>query len=69
MRYHKGNAIDYTQKYAQEPLVEDTEIYQDLKRYRYEISQAEGIKAFQVFTNAQLEGVIARMPLTLEELK
>lgn len=78
MRYHKENPIDYTGKYLQittlepneqAPRIEDTEIYQDLKRYRYETSQAEGIKAFQVFTNAQLTDVITKMPSTLEELK
>ena len=69
MRYHKENPKDYAGKYVHEPLVEDTEIYQDLKRYRYETSQAEGVKAFQVFTNAQLTDVITKMPRTLEELK
>lgn len=69
MRYHKGNPKGYTEKYAQAPRIEDTKIYQDLKRYRYETSQTEGIKAFQVFTNAQLIDVITRMPNTLEELK
>lgn len=78
MRYHKENLKDYTQKHVQEVvvehieqgrLVEDTAIYQELKRYRYAASQAEGVKAFQVFTNAQLNDLILKMPSTLDELK
>lgn len=74
MRYHKENPVDYTQKYALDPeeaniLVEDTAIFKELKRYRNETSQAEGIKVFQVFTNAQLIEVIAAMPTSLGELK
>jgi len=49
--------------------LENTPIYQALKAYRYETSKAEGIKAFYIFTNAQLEAVIAAMPKSLEDLK
>jgi hypothetical protein len=49
--------------------IEETPLYQELKQYRYETSKAEGVKAFHIFSNAQLEAVIAAMPGNLDELK
>lgn len=49
--------------------ITETPLYQALKQYRYEISKAEGIKAFYVYNNLQLEEVIAAMPRNLDELK
>jgi len=49
--------------------ISETPLYQALKQYRYETSKAEGIKAFYVYNNAQLEAVIAAMPRNLDELK
>lgn len=79
---HTENTVDYTKKYSQdayenqekepEPVKtawEETPLYQELKRYRYETSKAEGVKAFYIFNNAQLEGLIAGMPRNLDELK
>ena len=78
---HTDNTVDYTKKYFQEASAEqdkelapveiaseETPLYQELKRYRYETSKAEGVKAFYVFSNAQLEGLIAGMPRNLDEL-
>jgi hypothetical protein len=49
--------------------IEDTPIYKALKEYRYKTCTAEGIKAYYIFNNAQLEDLIGKMPKTLEELK
>ena len=49
--------------------ITETPLYQALKQYRYETSKAEGIKAFYVYNNLQLEALIAAMPGNLDELK
>ena len=49
--------------------IEGTPLYQALKQYRYETSKAEGIKAFYVYNNAQLEALIAAMPRNIDELR
>jgi len=46
-----------------------TPLYKALKQYRYETSRAEGIKPYYVYSNLQLEAVIAAMPANLDELK
>jgi len=81
---HKENPVDYTSKYMSEneeipEVVEDidqmernitdTPLYKALKQYRYETSKAEGIKAFYVYNNLQLEALIAAMPRNLDELR
>ena len=49
--------------------ITETPLYQALKQYRYETSKSEGIKAFYVYNNLQLEAVIAAMPRNLDELR
>lgn len=49
--------------------IEETPLYQALKQYRYETSRVEGVKAFYIFSNAQMEAVIAAMPRNLDELR
>ena len=49
--------------------LEDTPLYKELKQYRLETSKAEGNKAYFVFSNAQLESIIAAMPKTLEDIR
>lgn len=49
--------------------ITETPLYQALKQYRYETSKAEGIKAYYVYNNLQLEAVIAAMPRNLDELR
>jgi len=81
MEYHKPKSKDYTLKYGviQEPTkevtananlkIEDSAIYQEIKAYRLMKSKEEGAKAYYVFTNAQMEELIAKMPESLESLK
>ena len=52
-----------------EVRIEETPLYRALKQYRNETSKAEGVKAFYIFSNAQLEALIAGMPRNLEELR
>lgn len=48
--------------------IEDTPIYKELKKYRYDRSVAEGIKAYYIYNNAQMEAIIAAMPTTIDSL-
>ena len=61
--------VDREENGGVEVRIEETPLYQALKQYRYETSKAEGVKAFQIFTNAQLEALIAAMPRSLDELR
>ena len=61
--------VDREENGGVEVRIEETPLYQALKQYRNETSKAEGIKAFQIFTNAQLEALIAAMPRSLDELR
>lgn len=54
---------------AGETKLEDTPLYKALKQYRYDTSKAEGIKAYYIYNNAQMEEIIAAKPSTMEELK
>lgn len=49
--------------------LEDMAIYIALKKYRFETCKAEGVQAYCIFNNAQMEAVISAMPSTLEDLK
>jgi superfamily II DNA helicase RecQ len=49
--------------------IEETPLYKALKQYRYDTSKAEGVKAFQVYNNAQMEALIAAIPRNLDELR
>lgn len=70
---HADNPVDYTLKYRAEssptenPVpaasnIADTPLYQELKQSRLEMSRAEGIKAYYVYNNAQIEELITVMP-------
>lgn len=54
---------------TQAATLEETEIYKELREYRLLKSREEKIKAFYVYTNAQLEQMITLMPRTHQELK
>lgn len=77
---HSENTVDYTKKYWAEETVkeacitndtklEDTLLYKELKQYRYDTSKAEGVKAYFIYNNAQLEELVSVRPKTLDELK
>lgn len=80
--FHKSNSVDYTKKYFLESINEEDEasnmeqinmeempIYKELKQYRYDKSKAEGVKAYFIFNNAQLEDLISAMPESLDDIK
>ena len=64
-----GAVFDREESGGVEIAIEETPLYQALKQYRYETSKAEGVKAYYVFNNLQLEALIAGMPRSLAELK
>lgn len=49
--------------------IEETAIYKELREYRLIQSRMEGVKAYYIYSNAQLEEIITIMPETYEELK
>ena len=61
--------VDREENSGVEVSIEETPLYQALKQYRKETSKAEGIKAYYIFNNLQLETLIAAMPRSLEELR
>lgn len=81
MKYHKPKSKDYVSKYAIDleqpkesipsasPRIEDSALYQEIKAYRLMKSKEEGVKAFVIFTNAQMEELISTMPESMESLK
>ena len=58
-----------TETIAPASQIEDTPIYINLKKYRFDTSKAENIQAYNVFNNAQMLAVISAMPSSLEDLK
>jgi len=54
---------------TQAATLEETEIYKELREYRLLKSREEKIKAFYVYTNAQLEQIITLMPRNHQELQ
>lgn len=82
VKYHKPLLKDYTSKYKmveasneienkvdQSLSIEDSPLYKELKSYRLDKSKEENIKAYYVFTNAQLEELIQKMPDSIESIK
>ena len=61
--------VDREENGGVEVKIDETPLYQALKQYRYETSKAEGIKAYYVYNNLQLEALIAGMPRSLDELR
>lgn len=81
LELHKPNLVDYTKKYLEAtdqeqderiPLAKvnlgETVLYQELKKYRYEASKVEGVKAYFIFTNRELDEIVSKMPGTVDEL-
>lgn len=49
--------------------IEDTEIYKELKQYRYMKSKEESLKPYMIYKNEQIEDIINTMPRTIKQLK
>lgn len=49
--------------------IEETPLYKDLKQYRYEVSKKEGVKAYCIFNNAQMEALISAKPKSIDEIR
>ena len=48
--------------------IEETPVYKALKKYRYETSKQENIKAYYIYNNAQMEELISVDPTSVAEL-
>ena len=64
-----GAIVDREENGGVEIGIEETPLYRALKQYRYETSKAEGVKAYYIFNNAQLESLISGMPRSLDDLR
>ena len=49
--------------------IENTELYKALKKYRLNKSKIEGVKAYFIYNNTQLEEIITKAPKSIEDLK
>jgi len=82
MKLHIPSQMDYTAKYDLQNVQEEKEaddqveieekqqksLYEFLKTYRLQKSREEEVKAYMIFTNAQLEELVNRKPESLEQL-
>ncbi|MEG0275759.1 MAG: NERD domain-containing protein [Coprobacillus sp.] len=84
LNMHNNITKDYLKKYDQYKIdeilavekdvevnmsnIEDTNIYKELKAFRYNKSKEENIKPYFIFNNKQLEDLIEKMPTTKEDL-
>lgn len=67
---HKENPIHYADKYQikQTKPAPTINIQEELRSYRYNQAQAEGLKPYMVFNNAEMEALIQAAPQSKEEL-
>lgn len=76
LKLHINEPKDYTSKYkinankevGKEIPIEETEIYKALKEYRLLKCREKQIKAFIIYSNAQLEEIIKLKPIKPEDL-
>lgn len=50
-------------------LIEDTDIFKELKAYRLEVSRKENLKPYIIYNDKQLKELISRKPKSIEELQ
>ena len=61
------NEVEESNKH-EKPISDDTKIYELLKKYRFNASKEEGIKAYLIFNNEALDLLILSKPKTKDEL-
>lgn len=54
---------------SQDVIIEDTEIFKELKVYRLNKSRTEKVKPYLIYNDSQLKDLISKMPQNKEELK
>lgn len=85
LSFHTPNKSDYTKKYegllnnidtsndlkrvVEDINIKSDDLYERLKAFRLEKSREESIKAYYIFTDAQLKDLIDKLPKSKEELK
>ena len=79
---HKESNKDYIEKYKKYRItesvsekeadrsmpVEETDIFRELRTYRWEISRLENVKPYFIYNDNQLKDLISKMPQSREEL-
>jgi superfamily II DNA helicase RecQ len=61
----KGYLADNEEE--QEVAIEETDLYKDLRQYRYNKASQENIKPYLIFNNNQLEELIKNQPMSKED--
>lgn len=85
LSFHTPSKSDYTKKYegllntidndidagraVEDIKIKSDDLYERLKTFRLEKSREESIKAYYIFTDAQLKDLVERLPKSKEELK
>lgn len=54
---------------SEEELIEETDIYKELKAYRLEVSRKERIKPYIIYNDKQLKELINKKPKSIEDLQ
>lgn len=62
------NALEYVNS-NQPNAIEEMPIYKELREFRLMKSREEGIKPYYIFNNNQLEDIISKRPISLDNLK
>lgn len=85
LSFHTPSKSDYTKKYkgllntidtsadagreVEDIKIKSDDLYERLKAFRLEKSREESIKAYYIFTDAQLKDLVEKLPKSKEELK
>lgn len=85
LSFHTPSKSDYTKKYkgllntidtsadagreVEDIKIKSDDLYERLKTFRLEKSREESIKAYYIFTDAQLKDLVEKLPKSKEELK
>lgn len=81
--YHTPSTTDFTKKYVTDVVAEkvetkevaagqdldNTPLYQELRKFRLTKCKEEGVKPYWIYSNSQMEELIKLMPKTIEEIK
>lgn len=62
------NSVNVPSEAEQQPKLEESEIFKQLKAYRLKKSREEGIKPYYIYNDKQLKDLITKMPRSKSEL-
>lgn len=64
---HSRTTVSAAMQNVNRKLLERAELRDDLKKRRLDMAQEQNVKAFQIFSDAVLDELVLKMPVTLEE--